>query len=75
MSLTIRPTRVLINAKGEGVPPERAVERGITWDVIYIRYDGWSLGASDDLATVAHSLWKKEWVAVIKNGRISQERG
>jgi hypothetical protein len=64
------PTRVVINTEGEAVPPERAEETGIIWDVIYIRNDGWSLGASKELSTVAYNLWPKEWVAVIKDRRI-----
>jgi hypothetical protein len=68
--IMLYPTRVVINTEGKAVPPERAEEMGITWDVIYIRNDGWSLGASEDLAGVAYSLWAKEWVAVIKDKRI-----
>jgi hypothetical protein len=72
MALTIKPTRVLINTEGEAIPAARAEAQGITWDIIFIRNDGWSLGASEALAQVAHSLWADEWVAIIKDGMITR---
>jgi len=72
MSLSLRPDRILISLEGDAVPPERAVEHGIPWDVIFIRNDGWSLGASNGLAMAAEALWPEEWVAVIKDGAVCQ---
>ncbi len=72
MSPTLKPTRVLLNVEGEAVSADRALERGVGWDIILIRNDGWSLGASCALAPVADSLWSADWVAVIENDRIRQ---
>jgi hypothetical protein len=38
---------------------------GILSDVIFIRDDGWSLGAPTDLIQVAHDLWPEQWAAVV----------
>jgi hypothetical protein len=62
------PTRVVINAEGEAVPPKRAKSMGIVPDVILIRNDGWSLGAPPQFAAVAESLWADSWVGFIKRG-------
>ena len=72
MSLSLRPDRILVSLEGDAVPPERAVERGIPWDVIFIRDDGWSLGASNNLVLAAEALWSDKWVAVIKDGAVCQ---
>lgn len=57
--------RVLVDPGGTAVSPERAeAEHGITQDkvaVIFIRDDGWSLGATHELADDAYRLWKDEW--------------
>jgi hypothetical protein len=60
------PSRVVINMEGEAVPPHRAREEyRIRPDVIYIREDGWSLGAPDILRAIAFELWADEWVGVV----------
>lgn len=52
------PTRVVINSDGEALPPGRAKrEQGIEPDMIFVRYDGWSLGAPMSLRHVAESKW------------------
>lgn len=53
---------MLINEDGEAVSPART---DIKPDVVYVRADGWMLGASLKLADIAESLWRDEWVAVI----------
>ena len=58
--------RVLIDKEGTAVPPKRAKELGVSPDVIFIRDDGWTLGAPKHLKDVAHSLWSDKWVGVIK---------
>lgn len=35
-------------------------------DVIYIRNDGWSLGASMHLRAEAESLWSDRWIGVVE---------
>lgn len=55
------PHRVLIE-------PDVAVatyRAGFIPDLIFIRDDGWSLGAPSHLAPVAEAMWKDEWVGVL----------
>lgn len=60
------PMRVVINDQGEAVPPARAREMGRPPpDVIFIRNDGWSLGATTSLWEVAKSLWADSWDAIM----------
>jgi len=56
------PDRVVVDAEGTAMSWKRAAERGIFADAIFIRDDGWSLGAPTELAEVAYSLWPREWV-------------
>lgn len=58
------PTRVVIDKEGEAISPKRARERHIDCDVIFLRADGWSLGAPKQFLTVAEEMWKDEWVGV-----------
>jgi hypothetical protein len=57
------PDRVLINKSGAAVRPKEA-----ECDVIFIRNDGWSLGAPARLVEDAYKLWQNEWVAFITKG-------
>jgi len=60
------PTRVVVSADGEAVPTPRARQQyGATPDVIFIRKDGWSLGAPKSLAHVAEKMWDDEWLGVV----------
>lgn len=56
------PTRVVINEHGEATAPNRAP---VPPEVIFIRRDGWSLGAPTDLVSVAEQMWADEWVGVL----------
>lgn len=61
------PDRVVINSEGDGIPPKRAwAQHGITPDVIFIRDDGWTLGAPAYLEDVAERLWRDQWVGVLR---------
>ena len=64
---SFKPTRVVINSYGDGVTPERA-ERDyeIKSDIIFIRKDGWSLGAPEILESTAYSIWQNEWKTFIR---------
>ncbi len=64
------PFRVVINDQGYAVSPEEAKADGVIPDIIFIRDDGWSLGAPALLTDVAESLWKDKWVAVIWHDKI-----
>ena len=57
------PDRVVINDEGEAVSMKRLPE-GISWDVIFIRSDGWTLGAPSHLIDVAEAIWQDLWIAV-----------
>ena len=59
------PDRVVINESGEAVHPIRAQAAGVYMGAIFIRKDGWSLGAHPSLMDVAESLWPDEWLVVI----------
>ena len=63
--------RVVINGHGEALPPRRALEMDIIPTVLFVRNDGWVLGAPTELSEVAESLWKGEWSAKVS---IQEER-
>lgn len=57
------PNRVIINEKGDSTSKELASEEHDTdVHVIFFRTDGWSLGAPDELESVAYEMWKDSWV-------------
>ena len=61
------PFRVMID-EHEAVPSARAErEHGIRPDVVFIRDDGWSLGAPAHLESAARALWEGSWVAVVRD--------
>jgi len=60
------PSRVVTSDEGQATTPDLAFERfSITPDVIFIRRDGWSLGASMRHYNVAFEMWADEWVAAM----------
>lgn len=64
------PSRVILNAEGEAVSFRRAQETNwITPDVIFIREDGWSLGAPGWLESVAYKMWADEWIGFIRRDK------
>ncbi len=56
------PTRLLRDAHGAASRPRP----GDTWDVVFVRNDGWSLAAPAHLRDAARKLWEREWVEVIE---------
>lgn len=57
------PSRVIINSEGEATTPRQARENyQIVPDIIFIRKDGWSLGARKEHARIAAEMWKDEWL-------------
>lgn len=61
------PDRVVINESGEATTSRRAREDyGILPDVIFIRNDGWSLGAPAHLERVAYEMHQGEWVGYMR---------
>jgi len=61
------PTRVIVNENGLAVSPKQI--RGEKVDIVFIRFDGWSLGASDKLAFTAYKQWATQWVYVLRTGQ------
>ena len=57
-SLTVN--RVLVE-DDVAIPPQEAARRGIFADVLFIRDDGWVLGAPLRLAEHAERMWRREW--------------
>lgn len=63
------PDRVVVNQDGEATSSKKAREQyGINPDIIFIREDGWSLGAPWQFENVAWGLWAKEWIGFIRKG-------
>lgn len=64
------PSRVLISKSGEAVRSDdpRAGKNPLA--VIFIRDDGWSLGASRKLAVSAFQLWP--WIAWVRVDRTNE---
>lgn len=59
------PDRVMID-EIEGVSCRRAEENyNVTPDIIFIRNDGWSLGAPWNLRDAAEKTWSDCWVGVL----------
>jgi len=60
------PTRVVVSGDGEAKPPLKAKrEDDIEPDIIFIRDDGWSLGAPAVFKEVADGMCAGDWVCVI----------
>lgn len=57
------PDRVVINRQGVGIPAADAVRNGILSDVVFVRNDGWSLGAPAALERIAKGQWLTFWIA------------
>lgn len=57
------PDRIVINVQLDGVAPAHTTVRA---DVIFVRKDGWTLGAPRDLARATFELYRGDWVAVVQ---------
>lgn len=59
------PRRVLVEGDFAETP-QRAREIYDIWpDIVFIRNDGWSLGAPNNLADTAEKLWAGHWIGVL----------
>lgn len=57
------PCRVVIDKEGAAVTPFLAESRhGVSPDIMFIRDDGWTLGAPLTLESVAFGLWSDKWI-------------
>lgn len=60
------PTRVIVSRDGHAVPPGIALkDYCLVPDVIFVRADGWTLGAPTQFAKVAYAIWADEWVTTV----------
>ena len=59
------PARVIIDEHGSAYDLKTALDRNFIPTVIFIRDDGWSLGAPDHLIKVAHDLYSDDWKSVL----------
>ncbi len=53
--------RVLIDKEGTALNPKRAADIGVLADIIFLRDDGYALGAPENLREEAHFLWRDDW--------------
>jgi hypothetical protein len=58
----IRPTRIVTDEHGCARPPKS----GDSFDVVFVRDDGWSLAAPEQYRGVAYRMWEREWAEVIE---------
>lgn len=57
--------RVLLDREGTATTPLlAAVRNGVRAEVVFVRDDGWKIGAPKRLEDVARSLWPDQWVEV-----------
>ncbi len=57
------PDRVVVDINGQALSQFRAKQEfGVDADVVFIRADGWMLGAPWKLVNYARSIWKDQWV-------------
>jgi hypothetical protein len=60
------PNRVIISEDGNAVSPKIARDsKSIVSEIIFVRDDGWSLGANAQLQHSAFDIWKDKWIAFI----------
>jgi hypothetical protein len=68
------PNRVLISADGDAVPSAHARElHGVEPTIIFIRNDGWSLGAPAHLEWDAFQLWAGAWTGFMRKPEIQPQ--
>jgi len=68
------PSRVLIDATGTAVSSLRARrDHGVEPDVIFIRNDGWSLGAPWHLFGAAEAMWPDQWIGILRRPETEAE--
>lgn len=61
------PHRVVVTESGVGVDARRAkAEYGARVDVVFLRADGWTLGAPKHLERVAYDMWKDRWTHFVR---------
>lgn len=56
------PARVIVDEEGHAVNAMEARYEHLEWDVVFLRDDGWTLGAPQHLERVAYETWRGEWI-------------
>lgn len=65
------PERVVVGPGGTAVSSQRAAKGfNVKWDVVFIRDDGWTLGASHELAGVAQKMYSGKWLCMFSREEI-----
>lgn len=60
------PSRIVVDSEGYAVPPQRAAQDHDTQaDIVFVRNNGWSLGAPLKLRMTAYGMWADAWVGCI----------
>lgn len=61
------PYRVIVDRRGSAMSAERARrDFGVVPTVVFIRADGWTIGAPPSLEAIAYKLWADEWIGFIR---------
>ena len=61
------PDRVVINTDGDAIDSKHAREQyNLNPEVIFIRNDGWTLGAPRGLEWIAFQQWAGEWIGFLR---------
>ena len=68
VNLNWKPVRVVVDADGYALPPEAASRNLVESDIIFVRKDGWSLGAPIKFEDIAYNMWRDEWVQFTRKG-------
>lgn len=67
------PTRVMVSDDTAMPAPAARRQFNITPDVIFIRKDGWSLGAPQHLEAQARKQWPDQWLGLLRRGSTKPE--
>lgn len=59
------PARVIIDEEMQAHSAIRALRSGVVYEWVFVRDDGWTLGASDKFADGAAYLWRESWIGVL----------
>ena len=63
------PGRVVVDGNGTGTTQEHARKLyDVTWEIVLIRKDGWTLGAPMHLSDTAYMLWLEQWLCFMVAG-------
>lgn len=63
------PTRVVVRPDGYAAHPNFAAKQEIQIDVVFVRNDGWSLGAPEEFEDKARDTWPSKWVAMLRRNK------